>query len=112
MTISARSRKRWTTTGRHSPFIAPLATRPAKPPLWATLVLPTPNWARSRRRWRYHQEAGARQAQPGMGHPMEEPQQGGAFQCPADSDPLAVELYRENQGDEEQCHAAKPGRSE
>ncbi len=43
-----------------------------------------------------------------MGHPMEEPQQGGAFQRPANGDPLAVKLYRENEGDEEQSHAAKP----
>ena len=55
------------------------------------------------------QQAGAGQPQPGMRHAMEQPEQRRAFQRPADGDPLAVELDRENQGDEEQCHAAEPG---
>ena len=58
---------------------------------------------------RGEQEAGACQAQSGMGHAMEEPEQRGAFHRPADGDPLALELNREYQGDEEQRDAAKPG---
>ena len=45
-----------------------------------------------------------------MRHALEQPQQRRAFQRPADGDPLAVELHRENQRDEKQRHAAEPGK--
>ena len=43
-----------------------------------------------------------------MGDTAEEPQQKRPLDCPAHGDPLALELDRENQGDEQQRHAAEP----
>lgn len=47
-------------------------------------------------------------AEAGMGDAMEEPEQGGALECPGYGEPLAFELDRENQGDEKQGDAGKP----
>ena len=44
-----------------------------------------------------------------MRHAMKQPAQGGAFQCPTESDPLPIELDRKNQGDEKQRRTAKEG---
>ena len=42
-----------------------------------------------------------------MRHPMEQPAESGALECPAKSDTLAVELNRKNKRDEKQRSAAK-----
>ncbi len=54
------------------------------------------------------QQSDAREPQARMRHAMKQPQQCRAFERPADRDPLAIKLDRENQRDKKQRHAAEP----
>ena len=56
------------------------------------------------------EQARAGQPQSGMRHAVEQPQQHRAFQRPAEGHPFLLELYREYQRNEEQRHAAEPGK--
>ena len=43
-----------------------------------------------------------------MRHPVKKPEKRGSLECPCNREPLAFELNRENEGDEEQRNAAEP----